>query len=235
MAQSLVSVIESGRIARVRFGDLRRVFEAVGAGFDGSVIWRGAALDRLLDASHSAVVAASIALMQRRGWDAHPEVSYSIFGERGSIDILAAREMERAVVVEEAKAEIGSLEGTIRKLDEKTRLVRERICLERFGWAPSAVGRLLVLPDTDTARRAVARHAVVLDPAFPARGPIVRRWLQVPAGPMSGILFVPVSRAGLVVGPSGARSSADIARDDRRVGVVGVTRVRRPGIGPDRR
>lgn len=246
VAQSLVSEIESGRLAGVRFGDLRRVFEAVGSGFDGDVIWRAAALDRLLDARHTAVVAASMALLRRLSWDVHPEVSYSIFGERGSIDVLAARETERAVVVEEAKAEIGTIGETIRKLDEKSRLVRERIGFERFGWSPAAVGRLLVLPDTDTARRAVARNAAVLDPAFPARGRVVGRWLRAPVGPMSGILFVPVVPAGAPGGVPrarpvtpgadlGVRSDADIARDDRRAGVAGVTRVRPPGTTAKRR
>lgn len=235
VAQSLVSEIESGRLVGVRFGDLRRVFAAVGSGFDGDVIWRGAALDRLLDARHAGVVAASMALLRGLDWDAHPEVSYSIFGERGSIDVLATRETERAVVVEEAKTEIGSLEGTIRKLDEKTRLVRERICEERFGWAPAAVGRLLILPDTDTSRRAVARHAEVLGPAFPARGPVVRRWLQTPAGPMSGILFIPASRSVTTAGAPRARSTADIAGGDGRVVVAGVARVRPPGTTVKRR
>lgn len=246
VAQSLVSEIESGRLVGVRFGDLRRVFEAVGSGFDGDVIWRGAALDRLLDARHAAVVAASMALLRRLDWDVHPEVSYSIFGERGSIDVLAARENERAVVVEEAKAEIGNIGETIRKLDEKSRLVRERIGDERFGWSPAAVGRLLVLSDTDTARRAVARNAAVLEPAFPARGPLVRRWLRAPVGPMSGILFLPIARPaasaaargarpGAPGGVPGARPDADIAGDDRRAAVVGVTRVRPPGTTAKRR
>jgi transcriptional regulator with XRE-family HTH domain len=79
VSQSLVSVIEAGRLGRVCFDDLRRVFAAVGAGFDGNVVWRGAALDRLLDARHAAIVAASVTLLERRGWQVHPEVSYSIF------------------------------------------------------------------------------------------------------------------------------------------------------------
>lgn len=221
VSQSMISEIESGAISRIRQGDLRRVFEAVSAGFEGHVLWRGAALDRLLDQRHADVAAAAIGRLERDGWSPHPEVSYSIFGERGSIDILGAKPIERAVVVEEIKSELGSLEGTIRKLDEKARLVRERICEDRFGWRPDVVGRILVLPDTDTARRAVRRHEAVLGPAFPARDADVRRWLRAPDGPLSGILFLP--------------TGADIATGDHRVRVGPIKRVRPPGTTVKRR
>jgi transcriptional regulator with XRE-family HTH domain len=214
VAQSLISEIEAGGVERVRLDVLRRVFAAVGAGFDGVVIWRGAALDRLLDARHAGVISASADLLGGLGWEVHPEVTYSIYGERGSVDILGVRAAERAVLIEEAKSEIGSLEQTVRKLDEKKRLVTERIMADRFGWRPAAIGRLLVLPDTDTARRAVRRHASILDPALPDRGAVVRRWLCAPTGSLSGILFVPVP---------------DIARGDRGASQAGVTRVRPPG------
>jgi transcriptional regulator with XRE-family HTH domain len=221
VAQSLISEIEAGRIEPLQLGALRRVFAAVGAGFGGSVDWRGAALDRLLDARHAAVAASSGDLLLRFGWDVHPEVTYSIYGERGSIDVLAVRPAERAALVEEVKSELGTVEGTLRKLDEKTRLVAERIVDDRFGWRPGTVGRLLVLPDTDTARRAVREHALLLDAAFPDRGPSVRRWLRAPAGQLSGILFVP--------------ADANIARGDRRAGGAGVQRVRPPGTTARRR
>jgi hypothetical protein len=221
VSQSLISVIEAGRLGMICLEDLRRVFAAVGAGFDGNVVWRGAGVDRLLDARHAALVASSITVLERRGWQVYPEVSYSIFGERGSLDLLGAREAERAVIVEEIKSEFGSLEGTIRKLDEKARLVRERICEERLGWRPSIIGRVLVLPDTDTARRAVRRHAPVLEAAFPDRGPTVRGWLRAPAGPLSGILFVP--------------AGADIGSRDGGARGNGVTRVRPPGSTAKRR
>lgn len=214
VSQSLVSKVECGRIDNVRHGDLRRLFHAVDAGFDGQVVWRGAALDRLLDARHADVVAGSAAWLVRFEWDRHLEVSYSIYGERGSIDVLGVRAVARAALVVDAKSELGSLEATIRKLDEKVRLAKDRIVLERFGWRPVTVGRLIVLPDTDAARRAVARHAAVLDLAFPDRGVAVRRWLRDPVGPMSGIAFV--ARAGSATAGT------------PRVGVAAAQRVRRP-------
>ncbi len=64
------------------------------------------------------------------------------------------------------------------------------IAFDRFGWRPLAVGRILVLPDTDRARRLIAAHEDILASAFPARGPRVRRWLRKPSGNLSGIVFV---------------------------------------------
>jgi transcriptional regulator with XRE-family HTH domain len=196
VSQSLISAIECGQVGTVTVDTLRRVFRAAGAGFDGQVVWRGAGLDRLLDARHAGLVESSVAHLSRLGWDARVEVTYSIYGERGSIDVLGGREADRAAAVEEVKSDLVRLEETVRKLDEKARLVRDRIAFERFGWRPAAVARILVLPDTDRARGQVKRHAAVLDLAFPARGPEVRRWLRNPVGDLAGILFVADASGG---------------------------------------
>src|SRR6266540_3582605 len=129
LAQQTISLIECGHAAAFTIDTVRRAFGAVGASYEGLVVWRGGALDRLIE-------------------------------------------------------ELG------RKLDEKTRLARRQLCRERFGWPPTGAGRLLVLPDLDSARRAVARNAASLDRMFPARGPAVRQWLRRPGGDLSGILFV---------------------------------------------
>ena len=189
VAQSTISEIESGRLGSVPVGTVRRVFAAVDAGFEGTVLWRGAGLDRLLDARHAVLVGASVERLGRLGWEAHVETSYSIYGERGSIDVLGGLARVRAVLVEEVKSELANLEETIRKLDEKVRLVRKEIALDRFGWQPAIVGRLLVLPDSTAARQRVAALDAVLRIAFPDRGASVRQWLREPAGALSGVLF----------------------------------------------
>src|SRR4029079_15238453 len=58
VAQSTISEIESGRLRSVPLGTLRRVFAAVDAGFEATVLWRGAGLDRLIDARHASLVGA---------------------------------------------------------------------------------------------------------------------------------------------------------------------------------
>jgi transcriptional regulator with XRE-family HTH domain len=211
VAQSTVSEIESGRLGTVPLGRVRRVFAAVDAGFEGTVLWRGAGLDRLLDARHAALVGASVDRLGRLTWETHVEASYSIYGERGSIDVLGGLARVRAVLVEEVKSELGNLEETIRKLDEKVRLVRKEIARDRFGWDPVVVGRILVLPDSTAARQRVAALDAVLRVAFPDRGTAVRHWLREPSGVLAGVLF-----------------QRDIAPSDRKWDRRGVRRVRGP-------
>jgi transcriptional regulator with XRE-family HTH domain len=207
VSQSTVSDIECGRSGGLPVATIRRVFAAVDAGFEGAVSWRGAGLDRLLDARHASLVAASVRRLAESGWDARVETTYSIYGERGSIDVLGGLAHVRAILVEEVKSELANLEETIRKLDEKVRLVRREIGSDIFGWPPAFVGRLLVLPDSTTARQRVAALEPVLRVAFPDRGSVVRHWLREPSGALAGILFQP-----------------DIATGDRKSDGRGVRR-----------
>jgi hypothetical protein len=124
------------------------------------------------------------------------EVTYSEFGERGSIDVLGGRRDVGAAVVVEVKADLTVVDATVRKLDEKARLVRRLIGRQRLGWQPRTVGRLLVLPASGAARRRVAGAAAVLEAALPARGRDVRRWLRTPHGDLAGIQFVPNANPG---------------------------------------
>jgi hypothetical protein len=118
-----------------------------------------------------------------------PEVSYSEFGERGSIDLLGWHPGQRLLLVVEIKTELTSIEETIRRHDAKTRLAA-RVAMQRFGWNADHVARLLVLPDERTPRRHVERYADVLDRAYEARGRAVRAWLAKPLGSLSGLIFL---------------------------------------------
>jgi transcriptional regulator with XRE-family HTH domain len=223
VSQSLISTIEAGGCRSVTLDTLRVVFRAVGAGFDGEVLWRGPSIDRLVDARHAALVDSAARRLRQLGWDVLPEVSYSEFGERGSIDLLGSRADRHAVVVEEVKSDLTRIEETLRKLDEKVRLVARTISHDRLGWRPSIVGRVLVLPDTDRARRQVSAHAATFDAAFSARGSEVRAWLKDPVGPLSGVLFVADTTPD---GTNAARPGAQRVRvrSGRHIG-----RERRPG------
>src|SRR6266511_1057520 len=190
LAQQTISLIECGHAAAFTIDTVRRAFGALGASYEGLVIWRGGALDRLLDERHAALVGMTAARLPPPGWEVVIEASYSIYGERGSIDILAGHATSSSVLLVEVKSELMSIEELGGKLDEKARLARRQLCRERFGWPPTGAGRLLVLPDLDSARRAVARNAALLDRMFPARGPDDCRCLAGPGGDLSGILFV---------------------------------------------
>jgi hypothetical protein len=98
--------------------------------------------------------------------------------------------------VVEIKSELVSVEATVRRLDEKVRQTIDMIAETRFGERPSAVARLVVLPDTTTERRRVARRESVLAAALPARGTLRRGWSRHPAGPIRGIQFVADTNPG---------------------------------------
>ena len=188
VSQDVISRVERGLVGRVQVDTLESIALALDARLELDLPSRGAALDRLLDERHATLVGFVTELLERLGWQATTEVSYSHFGEHGSIDVLGWQPPTRTLVVVEVKSELGSLEGTLRKLDEKVRL-STRIARERFGWDASASGRLLVLPDVSTARRHVERHRSVLGRALPGRGRTVTAWLRAPGGAFAGILF----------------------------------------------
>ena len=191
-SQSLVSLVEAGHVEAVQLERLRRIFGAVDARLELVPRWRGADLDRLLDAAHAEIVAEAARRLEREGWTVAIEITYSEYGERGSIDVLGLHPARRAVLVVEVKSDVPSNEATGRKLDEKARLA-PKIVFDRYGWRPEVVGRLLVMPETGRLRR-IARSPVIAA-MLPADAVAVRRWLRMPSGPLAGTWFLPNIRA----------------------------------------
>jgi hypothetical protein len=208
---------------------LRTLADALGARLDCRLLWNGEALDRLLDESHAALVETVVRWLTSLGWEVATEVSFSIRGERGSIDVFAFHPATATLLVVEVKSVVPDVQATLVTLDRKTRLASE-IARGR-GWRPSRLGRLLVVREDRTARRRVSAHAATFAGAFPVRGWATRRWLRDPADggrgeihagrpattgdrtPFSGLLFLPgapqagarhrisVRSPGVVVGP----------------------------------
>lgn len=196
LSQQAISLIERGHGSRLSAATLRRVFGGVDARWEPFVSWRGGELDRLLDEDHARLVGETVRRLTSLGWELAVEVTYSEYGDRGSIDVLGARREASAVCSAEIKSDLTVIEGTVRKTDEKDRVVRRFVCRQRFGFQPRSVGRLLVLPSNEPSRRRVRRSSAVLDVAFPARGSHVRRWLRTPDGDMAGILFLSNTNPG---------------------------------------
>lgn len=217
-SQSVVSRLEAGHVTEATVELLRRVFLALEARLDLAPRWRGAELERLLDADHASVVERVAAALERAAWAVAVEVTYSDFGERGSIDVLATRADVRAALVVEVKTAITSAERVGRKLDEKARLARS-IVRERDGWTPAVVGRALAMPERSTLRR-IVEATPVLRRMFPVGGRELAGWLRGPTGDVAAMWFlsgiaprngrraVGPSRAprGLVAGASHARN-----------------------------
>jgi hypothetical protein len=109
-SRAIAQDIEAGRIGSLRVDQLRAHFASLGAAVRLTAWWEGAALDRLLDQEHAAVVEALAHELQRRHFRVMTEFSFSEFGERGSIDVFGGLDLRRAVFVGEAKSEWGSIE-----------------------------------------------------------------------------------------------------------------------------
>ena len=189
MSQDLVSLVERGRIEDVSVRALRRHARALGAELRVELWFRGGELDRLMDEGHAALVGAVARRLEALGWETRPEVSFAVFGERGSIDLVAWHAPSGTLLVIEVKTELTSMEETLRRHDAKVRLAAA-VVEERFGWRARRVARLLILPDASTPRRQARRHDAVLRSAYPVRGAALRSWLRSPSGSAAGLAFV---------------------------------------------
>lgn len=192
VSQDLVSDVELGRLDALKIRSVRAVLRALDMELGMEARWRGGDIDRLTDAGHAALVARIIAVLLGYGWIVQTEVSFAVYGERGSIDVLAWHPEGQILLVVEVKTTLNSVEETLRRQDVKVRLA-PGVARERFGWAPAAVARLLVLPDDSTARRRVATQAQVLGQVYPDRGLAARRWLRAPSGSPGLLLFLPLT------------------------------------------
>jgi len=189
VSQDTVSRIERGQLDALQLRTLRSVLRVLEIDLAQEVRWRGGDLDRLADEGHAALVARVCGLLQAAGWTVRPEVSFAVYGERGSIDVLAWHQAARLLLVIEVKTTLNSIEETLRRHDVKVRL-GPKVARERFGWGISSVARLLVLPDLSTPRRRVGRHDGVLRAVYPLRGSAAASWVRDPSGSRGLLLFL---------------------------------------------
>jgi hypothetical protein len=206
----VVGEIEAGRGGRINVDSLMRVAAALGGFLSVRILYHGEGLDRLRDRSHAALVERMVGRLVADGWEVATEVSFNVFGERGSIDILAFEPRTGALLVIEVKTVVPDIGGMLATLDRKVRLARD--LAEDRGWKVRTVGRLLVLPEASTVRRRVEEHNATFRNAFPARNVEVNQWLRAPSGSISGLLFLSPARVAGTRRPNG---SSIAARRDR--------------------
>jgi transcriptional regulator with XRE-family HTH domain len=198
VSATLVARIERGAWGSIPLGKIRRVAEALGARLDSVVRWQGADVGRLLDARHAGMHEAMARFLGGlEGWVFEPEVSFSIYGERGIIDILAWHPGKRMLLVIELKTEIVDVSALLGSMDQRRRLVPE--IGARFGWTALSVSTWVVVADSRTNRRAVAAHAAVMRAKMPVDGRGIGRWLRDPRSRIDALSFLPY-RQGMTVG-----------------------------------
>jgi hypothetical protein len=169
-------------------GRIEAICAALGADLDVRVRWQGEALDRLLDEAHATIVERVVALLAADGWQTWLEVTFNVYGERGSIDVLGWHLGTRTLLIAEVKSVVADAQRTLSPLDRKVRLAPG--IARDLGLEPARVARLLVIGDNTSNRRRVARFASLFAAALPARGWSVRRWLAAPDAPLAGLVFL---------------------------------------------
>ena len=188
VSRATVARVELGGAGRQQIQTLERIAVALSARPDSRLLWNGEAIDRLLDQAHATIANDFSRRLVAGNWIVAPEVSFSVFGERGSIDLLAFHPATALLLVVEVKSVLPDLQGMLMTLDRKARL-GPRIARDR-GWEPAGVARgprARERPNESAARGCPRRGAAGrLSRARVA----VNRWLREPDGPISGLLFV---------------------------------------------
>ena len=167
VSRAFVSLVERGHLDRVSLGTLRTLGRALDIRIDAIARWRGGELDRLVNARHS-VLHESVAgaFTRRPGWTIVPEVSFSVYGERGAIDLLAFHRESGCLLVIELKSEIVDVNELVGTLDRKARLA-PGIALG-LGWTVKSVSRWVDRrrrQDQPATRGCTSGHAACRVPA----------------------------------------------------------------------
>lgn len=223
----VVMRIEQGRLASVPLGKLRAVAAALDARVDAVVRWQGGDLLRLVNARHARMHEVMARYFQGLpAWVVEPEVSFSIYGERGVIDVLAWHPTTRILLVIELKTEIVDINEMLGTLDRKRRLA-SKVAKER-DWDPVAIATWVVVADSRTNRRTVAQHHSVLRSKLPTDGRGIARWLRRPHGRIDALSFLPnVQGLHLGVAPAPIRRVVKPQAGRRRLD-ASVDRARLP-------
>lgn len=206
LARDTVSRVERGEVDGLTLATLTRLADAVGAALVVELRWQGADLDRLIDRAHASLQELAARRLADAGWFARPEVSFNHFGDRGRCDLAAWHPSTRTLLVVEVKSRLGDVQDTLGRLDVKVRL--GGVIADQLGWGrPARVVPALVLPDTRTSRRVLARHETLFR-SFGLRGRSALPWLRTPAGPVTGMIWFerPDSDEGSVTGSQRVRN-----------------------------
>lgn len=224
VSESTVSRLERGHIDTLQVRTVRAIARILDIRVEMLPRSRGADLDRLLNARHTALTEAVVRWWSGFGaWTMRPEPSFAHFGERGVIDIVGWHPGRQALLQVELKTDVvdsGELLGT---LDRRRRL--GRAIVEPLGWEPAVVSTLLVIGESSANRDRVRALRATFDAALPHRSAAVRRYLQDPGGELRGLMFFADRHPGQVTTRFAAvrrvrkPRSPDIARNSPAPGV----------------
>lgn len=170
VSRTAVSRIERGHVGEIPLGTTRQVAEVLEIRVELTPRARAIDIDRVVNARHAALTEFVVGWLSGiAGWVARPEVSFSVFGERGAIDLLCWHGAAGALLVVEIKTELMDFGDLLATLHRKHRLARE--VARPLGWDARVVSSRLLVADSMTNRRRAAEHAATLRAALPKRRP----------------------------------------------------------------
>lgn len=171
-----------------------RVIRRHGAALDLRVEWiaigRGADVSRTLDEEHAAIVEVVASWLRSLGCEVAPEASFSVYGERGRVDILAFDPASGTLYLVEVKTELSDLQNLLGTIDVRERLA-PKLADER-RWKPMRRISLLALADTPHNRAIVRAHRAT----FADWTRMAMRESGRPSTAPRQLLWVPPSAAG---------------------------------------
>jgi transcriptional regulator with XRE-family HTH domain len=186
VSASTVCRLERGHLESLSVATVRRVASVLDVRVDMVGRSRGGELDRLVNSRHSALHESVARHFESlREWVVRPEATFSVYGERGAIDLLCWHEARRALLVVELKTEIVDINELLGTLDRKRRLAPA--AAREFGWTPASVSVWVIVSGSRTNRRRILVHRAMLANALPDDSSTVKRWLASPAGPLAAL------------------------------------------------
>jgi transcriptional regulator with XRE-family HTH domain len=189
VSQSAYSRAERGLVSGLTVATLGRVASALDAELVVELRYRGGGIDRLIDRVHAALVEHVVKHLRSAGWEPVLEFSFNVFGERGSVDILAWHAATRTLLIVEVKSRFTDLQAMLLSLSRKLRLVPDEARRE-LGWDAIAISRIVVAPGSTENRNVLEQHQATFDTVLPTRAPAIRRWLRAPKGSIAGVWLV---------------------------------------------
>lgn len=204
VSRQTVGRIERGQIRFLCLDRLIRVTEVLEVDVVLAARGRGAELDRLVAAGHSALQAhVAKVIRAMRGWIVLAEVGFDTGRERGAIDLLAWHAASRTLLIVEVKTEIVDPGGHARQLDRYRRVAP--MLAGRQGWRPNVVATWLVLAGGSRNRRIAKQFEPILAPRGMTDPRAMRRWLRAPSGPVDSASFIGLAGNGSTPGDRARR------------------------------
>ena len=188
VSRQLIGRVEAGSAGRYPLDTMRAIANALGARIDTQLRYRGAELDRIMNAAHADLHRELAAFFDGLGgWTWLPEVTFSHYGERGIIDILAWHPRTRSLLIVELKTELVDPQELVAVMHRRARL--GPVVARQQGWEPLTVSSWVVVRKSRAERRRLYQHERILRRAFPHDGRTMRRWLRAPQGTVSALSF----------------------------------------------